>query len=138
MARAPRTAPAPAKVNGFDPSAFSVEDAPKEELIRHRGSKYDTHAWIPVMTESYEQDKPKAFNPVPAEQLDDVKRDLNGVAKALGVGVRIAAHDNGDGTYRVVFTGQKRRQVTRKPLTDEQKAARKAKRAANKAAKASS
>lgn len=115
----------------FDPNAFDVEDADSRELVGKRGSKFDDHAWVPILTESYEQDKPKAFRRVPAAQLDNVKRDLNGVAKALGIGVKIRAHDNGDGTLKVVFTGQKRREVKRQPLTDEQKRARAAKRAAN-------
>lgn len=137
MARAPhkQTTPAPAK---FDPTAFDVVDATKDDVTGSRGSKYDQHAWVPVLTESYEQDKPKAFPRVPAANLDDVKRDLNGVAKALGIGVKIRAHDNGDGTFKVGFTGQKRREVKRQPLTDEQKAARNAKRTANKAAKQAS
>lgn len=147
MAQAKRgtQAQAPAK---FDPTAFGVEEASADELVGKRSSKYDNHAWVPIMTDSYEngtvdsngvqRGKGKAFNPVPAAQLDDVKRDLNGVAKALGVGVKIKAEDNGDGTYRVLFRAQDRRKVERKPLTAEQKAARNATREANKRAKASS
>lgn len=117
----------------FDPNAFGVADADPSELVGKRGSKYDDHAWTPILAESYEEDKGKAFDPVPADQLDNVKRDLNGVARALGIGVKIRAHDNGDGTFRVAFTGQPRRVVNRQPLTQEQKDKRNATRAANKA-----
>lgn len=115
----------------FAALAAQAQDGTQDDVTGSRDSKYSRSPLVPLVKDR----QPHVLPSVETGALDEVKRELNGVAKALDMGIRIRPKSDGNGTYRVGFTGQDRKVIKRQPLTDEQKAARNAKREANKRAK---